>query len=233
MRRTVAGRELARWCGQSVSHERGMSMRAPLACTALLALLLAGCGDAGGFAADEWGPLAVVDAAGPGDDAVISGTIRIDGGCVSLEAADGARTLLVWPRGGTAWTGEAIEFWAGGSESWTTGGRSAHLRRRRVPHRGGRARRGGIPGGCRLDRRPRPGLRDRVPVVRRRHRRGLTTFHAGGRGPPPAIGRTRVARRAYAGLHGAESVPISIGPNPAPTARGCEAGPTSVTEVQR
>ncbi len=94
-------------------------MRAPRACTALLALLLAGCGDAGGFAADEWGPLAVVDAAGPGDDAVISGTIRIDGGCVSLEAADGARTLLVWPRGGTAWTGEAIEFWAGGSESWT------------------------------------------------------------------------------------------------------------------
>lgn len=49
-----------------------------------------------------WGPLAVIEAAGGGDEALISGTLQVDEGCVLLDEG-GKTVLLLWPSAATAW----------------------------------------------------------------------------------------------------------------------------------
>lgn len=51
---------------------------------------------------DPWGPLAVVEAPGGGDLALIAGTLKIDDNCVLLDEG-GELVLLVWPQARTAW----------------------------------------------------------------------------------------------------------------------------------
>ena len=50
----------------------------------------------------DWGPLAVMHAAG-GMDALSTGTLRITATCVLLETAGGESELLVWPADRTRW----------------------------------------------------------------------------------------------------------------------------------
>lgn len=56
---------------------------------------------------DVWGPLAVVDGPPSGRRALVAGTLRIEANCVTLEAANGRRVLLVWPSETTAWDGSS------------------------------------------------------------------------------------------------------------------------------
>lgn len=71
-----------------------------------LAFLAVACGDDAandGSSAEKWGPLAVLNGPPSGDDASTAGTLRIGEECVTLEAAGGEVTLLVWPTEGTTW----------------------------------------------------------------------------------------------------------------------------------
>lgn len=65
----------------------------------------------------EWGPLAVVESAGAGDDALIKGTVKITDACVFIYDG-GKRTLLIWPDSRVDWLSSqnAIEFLDGSDD---------------------------------------------------------------------------------------------------------------------
>ena len=90
-----------------------------LCLAALIAIssIAAGCGDedgaTDGSAVDPWGPLAVLEGAPSGDEALIAGSLHIGEHCVTLdEGADEPTVLLVWPSEGTTWNSQSrvIEY---------------------------------------------------------------------------------------------------------------------------
>lgn len=80
-------------------------------CVAVLATAATSCGasddDGDGAAAtqSDWGPLAVVESSGGGDDALINGTLDLVGDCYILDDGN-ERVLLVWPADRTAWNAD-------------------------------------------------------------------------------------------------------------------------------
>lgn len=67
-----------------------------------------------GVRGSEWGPLAVIESTGGGDDALITGTIEITDACAFINDG-GQRTLLVWPDSRVDWLASrnAIQFLSG------------------------------------------------------------------------------------------------------------------------
>lgn len=64
----------------------------------------------------DWGPLAVAESTG-GDEALITGTVRITDACALLEEGE-ERVLLVWPEPHVDWLGarNAIQFASGSGD---------------------------------------------------------------------------------------------------------------------
>lgn len=91
---------------------------------ALMAAVLAGCGDGDQGSSGDTGPLAVFQGPPSGDLARIEGTLAISDNCVTVLGGDESSILLVWPSEGTTWdsSSRTITYTDGGSTVELTDG---------------------------------------------------------------------------------------------------------------